>query len=816
MAKTLLAPFTPRKDSGCFQQGLDLYPQQFEKFVTRELAHITDRLVQEHRLVVHEMRAIDLHKIAALRTEIRELRQRGDSCEDPEVFKDEACRSKPHSDEPCGDETWLSVVDFPPVPKECSRSLPRTPPQTRGSMASKLEVRPDLKTPRRTPCGTLGLAPPSHVEYSCQSGDSRAEQDMGSGHPAPVMENGHAGQLDLRDLIKTTSGSETKHSASFLPKKFLLWPCWSASGSLLHLTEEQDRAAQQSHQISWTTVFAGVDDYYSLDIEPDHSAAYGNSTCVLRPSNKGKVAWDLIGVLVMMWDVLMIPLQVFELPKTGALNILAFITTSYWAFDIVLTFFVGYYSRKGLLITERTKIARRYVKTWFALDVLIVSIDVFLVIQVQSGDNPLETTGIVRFGKAFKILRLIRIIRLFRLRKIRSLFATIQDIVDSERMDITVGILRNMGGVMMVNHFLACIWWWIGSSDVEGWDSWPEVYRMTDQPWEWCYLTSFHWSITQFTPASMNVQPQNVPERVYALGVIVLAMVMFSSFVSSVTNGMNRLWSLRSKQNQELWMFRKYLRQHEISRSLTVRLNRYIQVVLETQQRQLSGKDIRILSLLSEPLHLELQTELFLKHLIVHPLFNHMQVMTPNIIRMLCADVIKQQSLSKGDKIFYAGERAHSMYFLIRGVMLYQPPQAGSVPVPFHCRQWCSEAPLWTSWKHMGVMRAKFECEMLTLEASKFQDKVTQHHLKLSTIVSYGAMFVSVLNQILHGETSGNTNLSDIQMDLLGSDGMHLLVAGLLKGSKADRLVAETPASCATMHPPRLVRVPHIWTRSYP
>merc|ERR1712176_173624 len=101
----------------------------------------------------------------------------------------------------------------------------------------------------------------------------------------------------------------------------------------------------------------------------------------------------------------------------------------------------------------------------------------------------------------------------------------------------------------IMNHYLACFWFFLfmslqsdhnyvcaGTSDC----TWTEVAFGGDRnvPIMYAYSTALHWSLTQFTPASMEVTPKNAYERFFNIVVIVMALVIFSSFVSSITQAM--------------------------------------------------------------------------------------------------------------------------------------------------------------------------------------------------------------------------------------------------------------------------------------
>merc|ERR1712008_432282 len=58
-----------------------------------------------------------------------------------------------------------------------------------------------------------------------------------------------------------------------------------------------------------------------------------------------------------------------------------------------------------------------------------------------------------------------------------------------------------------------------------------------EEPGDWYfYATALHWAVTQFTPASMEVTPKNLTERLYNLVAIFISLVLFPTFLTSITN----------------------------------------------------------------------------------------------------------------------------------------------------------------------------------------------------------------------------------------------------------------------------------------
>merc|ERR1712100_190361 len=99
-----------------------------------------------------------------------------------------------------------------------------------------------------------------------------------------------------------------------------------------------------------------------------------------------------------------------------------------------------------------------------------------------------------------------------------------------------------MGG----NHLIACVWYGLHENFRGNLETWGTMFLPESSETAYNYATSLHWSLTQLTPASMEVHPRNVHERFFNICVVILAMVAFTSLISSITNAMNHLRDLNS------------------------------------------------------------------------------------------------------------------------------------------------------------------------------------------------------------------------------------------------------------------------------
>lgn len=270
------------------------------------------------------------------------------------------------------------------------------------------------------------------------------------------------------------------------------------------------------------------------------------------------------------------------------------------------------------------------------------------------------------------------------------------------------------------------------------------------------YLSSLHWSLTQFTPASINVHPVNKYERTFAVCVLLFAMIVFSSFVSSITAAMNQLRNLSAKNGSQMWLLRKYLREQGVPPDLYVRLVRYVSVTAERITKKVQKSDVKFLGLLSAPLTMELTTSLCQPHIITHPFFARLGRRCKGMMHKLCCWATKPMAFSRGDVLFHTGEEAVGMYFVTQGYFWYShvgrtdrqlpPNKCGADPVTVKIGTWFSEAVLWVPWHHCGKMRAGRESDVILIEANKFRDLALLHPAQVSWIRQTGQNFAFRLN----------------------------------------------------------------------
>merc|ERR1712072_979908 len=139
--------------------------------------------------------------------------------------------------------------------------------------------------------------------------------------------------------------------------------------------------------------------------------------------------------------------------------------------------------------------------TWFILDVVVVFADWF-----NNVGNASSGGGTVSgLGRLMRSLRVIRVLRLLRLLKLRRMLADLQDHISSEYTYLLLSLLKLLCFILFLNHGIACCWYFLGRMTRDsGQVCWIDANKMMERELGYKYTTSLHWTLTQFTPASME------------------------------------------------------------------------------------------------------------------------------------------------------------------------------------------------------------------------------------------------------------------------------------------------------------------------
>jgi len=464
----------------------------------------------------------------------------------------------------------------------------------------------------------------------------------------------------------------------------------------------------------------------------------------MSPGSGRRFFWDILSLLVVGWDVITIPMLVFEPRAEIWFVICNWISQIFWTLDIGASFLTGFYER-GSLVMSKSRIATHYFMTWFQFDVPIVLLD-WMLLGLGAGDE--STASVGKVIKSLRLWRMVRTLRLLRLLKVKRLVEAIQDQIYSEVLNIHYSFVRLLLRILFMFHLVACCWYWIGTNIPDSGPTWVRKEGLQNSSLGDRYTCSLYWSLAQLGVGTVSFEPTNAGERCFAIFVLLLAVMTLSHLIGTITNLMSQVASMRDDQLRQFWLLRRFFSETGISHDLTQRVNRFLAYACKQHRECVKHSDLQILQLLSEPLHAELQYERHAPLLSQHPFFkcllrdlwrSHSKTMAHAICRKALTDI----GLTLGDILFCRGDAARHMYFVVEGEFRYTHGRGETTFIG--PGSWVGEPALWLKWCYMGEFEATIESRLVAVDAVQFAGIVSSDQKAWILAQDYAKQFVADL-----------------------------------------------------------------------
>ncbi|CAE7689612.1 AMY1.6 [Symbiodinium pilosum] len=445
--------------------------------------------------------------------------------------------------------------------------------------------------------------------------------------------------------------------------------------------------------------------------------AIKDSSCLQRfvipPGSTAQLFLSLISSFLIIWDLITIPLELFDLPDFYSfLVVFGKVSFGFWTVNIPLQFILGV-EVQGKMEVRPPVLARLYLQSWFAMDVLVVSLDAVLILLED------REAGSLKSARLLRTLRLLRLVRLLRVARLQHQLTLLANRFLSANSFMVMKVVAGLCGILAVNHIIACIWYGLGSWSIDG-RSWIVRMEMEQAGALDFYATSIHWALTQFTPATNNVAPENAVERIFAIIVILLAMGMFSSFISALTSTVSAYRNARMEQFNQQSMLLRFFTERNLSTDLYGKIREVIQKERHAGIR-LKEDEVMLLQKVPEGLKFQLHEEMFLSHvgrLPFWPAWSHFE--DQHFFRNLCHGAMTERVTTKGHDAFTPEGDCLEVCVLEAGCMSYEPAEGAHARRAREGSIFCMPA-LWAEWQYRGRLSARYgTCYHIGLDTAMF------------------------------------------------------------------------------------------------
>lgn len=454
---------------------------------------------------------------------------------------------------------------------------------------------------------------------------------------------------------------------------------------------------------------------------------------VAHPNSTFRSMWNLVSVTMLLHDMTVVPvLLAWNLQIEGWMLAIAWASCIFWTVDVTLSFMTGY-TIGGRLEMRLSRIARRYIATWFLPEMLIVMNDwLNLLLDTGSGFSSAGSLRILRFTKCLKLLRVIGALRVMKISRL------VKDMMERRLSGLTVLVQCVLAScfALWLSHILGCIWFGVGRlapTDTKA--RWIEmaserqgsVVPFMEETLVYQYATAVHWAFAQFTLGAIEIVCTNSWERLFNVLCLLIGLTFGSTIVSSLSASMVDYQMRILDKTDKMRRLTRFLRENRVCHNTTLQVQQQAVERLNMEER-LKEDDVAVLKLLSKSLRLELRHEIFGTYLNTHPLFHLWSKLDKEFIQRLCSQAAEFIFPRQLDEIFVAGTCTDKMYYLVSGTLEYHQdgeliplPADAEPPKPEAVQEgtWLAEASLWTHWMHVGTCKAVTIGHVLMLDAEE-------------------------------------------------------------------------------------------------
>merc|ERR1740129_2309342 len=195
-----------------------------------------------------------------------------------------------------------------------------------------------------------------------------------------------------------------------------------------------------SHMLSG---FAGTGD---VDTHADNLLA-GLKGSAWSPDSSSRLCYEGFSMMMLLYDALSVPyLLCWSVPDIGYWAVGGWFMRVFWTFDLVLSFFTGFWENAVRLEMRLPFTACHYLKTFFILDGCLVLWD-----------------WISLFLPHLRFMRVLRLVRFFRqTRRAVMVMHKLKAMVIQKEFHLLLDMSVIMCSIFWLVHLWCCIWYVIG------------------------------------------------------------------------------------------------------------------------------------------------------------------------------------------------------------------------------------------------------------------------------------------------------------------------------------------------------------------
>uniref|UniRef100_H2V5I6 Voltage-gated delayed rectifier potassium channel KCNH4 n=1 Tax=Takifugu rubripes TaxID=31033 RepID=H2V5I6_TAKRU len=399
---------------------------------------------------------------------------------------------------------------------------------------------------------------------------------------------------------------------------------------------------------------------------PEYKVADIQKSCfVLLHYGTFKAGWDWLILLATFYVAITVPYNVcftaVEIREDGGSSarnppsVSDILVEILFIIDIVLNFRTTYVSTSGQVVYDPRSICIHYATSWLFVDLIAaLPFDLLYAFNIS-----------VNFG--VHLLKTVRLLRLLRLLQKLDRYSQYSAVV----------LTLLMSTFALLAHWMACVWYFIGRSEIESnsstsWDiGWlHELAKRLGTPYllsggpsvRSSYVTSLYFALSSLTSVGFgNVSANTDSEKIFSICTMLIGALMHAVVFGNVTAIIQRMYSRRYLYHTRTKDLKDFIRVHRLPKALEQRMMECFQTTWSVN----NGIDVsELLRDFPDELRADIAMHLN-KELLELPLF---ESASRGCLRSLSL-IIKTSFSAPGEFLIRQGDALQAIYFVCSGSM---------------------------------------------------------------------------------------------------------------------------------------------------
>ena len=370
---------------------------------------------------------------------------------------------------------------------------------------------------------------------------------------------------------------------------------------------------------------------------------------VIKENLQSKTIWDIFIILLILISSIIIPFQAaFEQTTSDQENNFIYLIDLFLVIDIYFNFFTTY-RFQGEEVVDAKKIHLHYLKSTFLVD-LIANFPFDLMVLLLFPSAKVYNISLVLILRLFRLLRIVRLFRIF-------------GRWENQRW-INPGYFRISKlfiFVLLLTHWLACIWFAIAYIDNFPQDSWVVRSEIENASPAKQYILSLYWAFTTMTTIGYgDITPKRTIEYIATIIIMLLGASIYAFIIGNIASLISELDTAKLNYRNKTEALIQYLRYQQVPKELVSKISNYYEY-LWARDRGFNEENLfRDLPPSSRLEVLQYITRELLQQV---PLFKYCSPGLRNIL----LSVLKVETYAPNSYIVFEGELGEAIYFITKG-----------------------------------------------------------------------------------------------------------------------------------------------------